>query len=98
VAGPVYKLYLATPRPNWYKLSKDEQEKILAKLRVLIEKAGGKSIVQCFSGWSNEQYAFFGLEEFPDVESVQKYSDLMAEINHPFEYFQSLSILGTKMQ
>lgn len=97
MASPIYKLYLTTPRPNWYELSTDEREKTLARLRTLIEKAGGKSIVQCFSGWSNEQYGYFGLEEFPDMESVQKHSNLMAEVNHPFEFFQSFSILGTKM-
>jgi hypothetical protein len=97
VAKPVYKLYFGTPKPNWYQLSKDEQEKILAKLRTLLEKVGGKSIIMCNSGWSNENYAYFGLEEFPDTDSVQKHSELMSELNWPFEFFDSHSILGTKI-
>jgi hypothetical protein len=97
VANPIYKLFLGTPKPNWFQLSKDEQDKMLAKLRTLLEKAGGKSVVLCNSAWSSEKWAYFGLEEFPNIEAVQKHSELMAETNWPFEFVKSFSILGTKM-
>ena len=97
MAKPIYKLFLGTPKPNWYRLSKAEQDKMLAKLSTLLEKAGGKRIVLCDSAWSSEKWAYFGLEEFPDTDAVQKYSELMAEINWPFEFVHSFSILGTKM-
>ncbi len=97
MAKPIYKLYLGKPKPSWFKLSKDEQDKLLAKLRALLEKAGGKSLLTCNCNWASEQWAYFGLEEFPDIESVQKHTELLAESNWPFELTDSFSILGTKM-
>ncbi len=98
MAKPIYKLYLGTPKPGWFKLSKNEQDAMLAKLRKLLESVGGRSIALCDSAWSSEKWAYFGLEEFPDAEAVQKHSALMAEIHWPFEFVKSFSILGTKME
>jgi hypothetical protein len=94
---PVYKLFMTTPRPSWYALPKDEQEKLLAKWEALLAQVGARRITLCNSGWSNETWAFFGLEEFPDVDAVQKHSQLQAEMNLPFQYVESFSILGTKV-
>lgn len=97
MATPVYKLFMNKPKPSWYHLSKDEQEKILAKSEALLKQVGARRLAMCNSGWSNETWAYFGLEEFPDVEAVQKHSQLQAEINLPFQFAESFSILGTKM-
>jgi hypothetical protein len=96
MANPVYKLFLLTPKPSWYKLSKDEQDKLLAKIGTLLDKVGAKSIIMCNSAWSSEKWAYFGLEEFPDVEAVQKHTQLLQEQNWPFQFAESFSILGTK--
>jgi hypothetical protein len=97
MAKPIYKLFLGKPKPSWFKLSKDEQDKLLAKLGALLGKIGGKSLLMCNCAWSSEQWAFFGLEEFPDIDAVQKHSELLAEANWPFEFGDAFSILGTKM-
>ena len=86
-----------TPKPSWFHLSKDEQDKIIAKSEALIAQAGAKRITTCNSGWSNEKWAYFSLEEFPDVEAVQKHSQLQRELNLPFQFVESFSILGTKV-
>lgn len=96
MATPIYKLFMLAAKPAWFDLSKDEQEKLLAKVEALLNQVGGKRIIVCNSGWSCEKWAHFGLEEFPDVEAVQKYSQLMAELNFPFQFLESFSILGTK--
>lgn len=98
MAKPIYKLYLGTPKPSWYRLSKSEQDTILAKLRSLLETVGARSIALCDSSWSSEKWAYFGLEEFPNTEAVQRHSTLMAELHWPFEFTVSFSILGTKME
>ena len=94
----IYKLYLGTPKPSWYQLSKEEQGKLLAKIRALLDKVGAKSILMCSSSWSNEKWAYFGLEEFPNTDAVQKHSELLAEQNWPFEFAETYSILGTKVE
>ena len=96
MATPVYKLFLGTPKPAWSGLSTSEQDTLLAKLRTLLEKVGARSIVMCNSAWSSEKWSYFGLEEFPDAEAVQKHTQLLLEHNWPFQFVESFSILGTK--
>jgi len=83
MATPVYKLFMMTPKEFWYHLSKDEQETILAQSDALLQQVGAKRIAMCNSGWSNEKWADFGLEEFPDAEAVQKHAELQQELNMP---------------
>jgi hypothetical protein len=94
----VYKLFMGSPNAAWYQLSKNEQEKLLSKVNSALEKVGGKRLAMCNSGWSSEKWAYFGIEEFPDAEAVQKHSDLLAEHNWPFQFAESFSILGTTME
>ena len=96
MATPVYKMFLITPQPSYYALSKDAQDKLLEEVNKLLEAVGGRRLVMCNSTWSNEEWAFFGVEEFPDVEAVQRHSQLLAERGWPFQFAKSFSILGTK--
>ena len=92
---PVYKLFLVKPLAAWYQLSKEEQDTLLAKDNEALKKVGGKRIVVCKSGWSSEQWPFFGVEEFPDIKAVQKYSELLDELNWS-RYSESMTLLGTE--
>ncbi len=70
----------------------------MARLRGCLDEVGAKSLVMCNSGWSNEQWPYFGVQEFPDLDAVQRHSRLQSELNWPFEFGESFSILGTKEQ
>ena len=39
---------------------------------------------------------FFGVEEFPDIEAVQKHTQMLEELGH-FRYIDSITVLGTKV-
>ena len=39
----------------------------------------------------------FGLDEFPDIEAVQKFTELLHEQDH-FRYIEGVSMLGTKWE
>ncbi len=62
-----------------------------------LEKVGGKRIVVCNSRWSTEQWPFFGIEEFPDIEAEQKHTQLLDEFNW-FRYVDAMTVLGTEWQ
>jgi hypothetical protein len=51
----------------------------------------------CNSVWASEQTQFWGVEEFPDIEAVQKLAQLQAELNW-YRYVDSKTILGTKWE
>ena len=95
---PIYKLFLARPKPEWCKLSKKEQEAYLEKLQASIGKVGGKIVIYCDSSWSNEQWPIFGIEEYPNLDAVRKHAELHAELHWPYEFLDAFSILGTKSE
>ncbi len=97
MAKPIYKLFVAKPSQASYKLSQEEQQKIFAKIEEALEKVGGKQIISCDSGWASEQWTFWGVEEYPDIEAVQKYTEMLNELNW-FQYVDSFTVLGTKFQ
>ena len=97
MAGPIYKLWLFKYTEAWHQLSEEEQNSYFAKLQKDYEKVGGKLIIACRSAWSAEQWVAFGLDEFPDIEAVQKHIELLNEHDH-FRYIESVSMLGTKWE
>ncbi len=96
VAQPIYKVFMGRPTDAWYQLSSTEQAELLAKLDEGRAKVGGKNVIMCNSSWSSDHYLYFGVEEFPDLESVQHYHAFLGEINW-FRYLESETALGTKL-
>jgi len=78
-------------------ISQEEQKSLFAKVDEAFAKAGGKRILLCDSGWASEQWSSWGVEQFPDVEAVQKYTELLNEFNW-FRYVESITLLGTEAQ
>ena len=97
MAGPIYKLFMAKPSQAGYKVAQEEQQKVFAKMEEAFAEVGGKRIILCDSGWASEQWTFWGVEEFPDIEAVQKYTELLNEL-HWFQYTDALTVLGTKQE
>jgi hypothetical protein len=94
MAEPIYKMYLGKTTEAWHVLSHEEKNKLLAKVQGVLGEAGGKQVLMCNPSWCNEQWHFFGVEEFPNIEAVQKHTKLLAELNWE-RYVESVSYLGT---
>jgi len=95
MAGPIYKLWMFRPKEAYYQLSKEERDSLANKIMEEIEKVGGKRVLTCTSTWSSERWLAFGIEEFPDIEAVQKFTGFLLERDH-FRYIESVSMLGTE--
>jgi hypothetical protein len=97
IAQPIYKLFMGRFSEAWYDLSQEEQNRLLAKLNEALEKVGGKRQILCDSSWSSDQWSFAGIEEFPNIEAVQKFTAALKELNW-FRYCESTNVLGTKLE
>jgi hypothetical protein len=97
MAGPIYKLWMANVTEAWHQLSAEEQADLLAKITDCLTQVGGKGIVGCESAWAAEQVEFWGVEEFPDIEAVQKLAQLHDKLNW-HRYMAGTTILGTAWQ
>lgn len=97
MAEPIYKFFMGRFLEAWYQLSKEEQNSLTAKLNEALEKAGGKRLILCNPNWSSDQWSFAGVEEFPNIDAVQKYMAALNELNW-FRYCESTNVLGTKWE
>ena len=94
MAGPIYKLWMFRPKEAWYQLSKEERDSLANKVMEDIEKFG-KSVLICTPTWSTERWYLFGVDEYPDIEAVQKFTEILIERDH-FRYIEVVSMLGTE--
>ena len=94
MAKPIYKMFMGRFTEAWYQLSAEEQRSLLQKIDAAQKAAGGKGIIECDSSWASERWTAFGVEEFPDIEAVQKHSTLLNELQW-YRYFETITTLGT---
>ena len=96
MAQPIYKVFMGKYTEAWYQRSKEEQDDIFAKNMAAFERLGGKWVLVCDSLWASDQWHFWGVAEFPDLESIQKYTEVMVELKW-FRYLDGISVLGTAL-
>jgi hypothetical protein len=97
MSEPIYKFFTGRFLPDWYQLSQEEQKSLLAKLNEALEKLGAKRTILCNAYWSTDQWLWAGVEEFPNIEAVQKYMAALQELSWE-RYAEGSSVLGTKME
>jgi hypothetical protein len=97
MSQPVYKLFYGRRTQAGYQLSSEEEQKLFARLQEALAKVGGKSIVLCDSNWASEQWTFWGVEQYPDLEALQAHTKLLDEFKW-FQYIESRTLLGTEAQ
>lgn len=93
----IYKLFLGKTTEAWHQLSEPQQKELLASVNAALEMAGGKRLIQCDPTWSTEQWHFWGVEEFPNIETVMKHTRLLADLKWE-RYVETMTVLGTKME
>lgn len=95
MAQPIYKVFMLNYKEPWYKLSQEEQDKLMAKNGEFLKGLGVELIIICTSVWSSEEYLGWGVEKYPNIEAVQKQAENLVKLNW-FEYIDSKSYLGTE--
>ena len=93
----VYQLFMMKRTEAWYQLSQEEQDGLNAKMSESLKELGVKPVVLCDSSWSSEQWPFFGVLEFPDIEAVQKHRADMNKLGWS-RYVDSITVLGSEWQ
>ena len=97
MAKPIYKFFMGRFLDAWYQLSEDERNSRIARLNESLEKVGGRRPIICDTSWSSDQWSIAGVEEFPNIEAVRKFTAALQELNW-FRYCESTNVLGTKLE
>ena len=97
MSEPIYSIYIVHSfREAYYQLSAEGKGQFWAKVDETGKTAGSTSHLVCRSQWSNERYVAWGLEEFPDLASIQL-SVQTHEDNEHYRYLEAETCLGSKI-
>ena len=96
MAQPIYKLWQARFTEAWHQLPEEQQQRLMRQVAEALEAVGGKELMICSAAWSSEQWPFFGLEQLPDMDAVQRHADLLSDL-HWGRYIESRTTLGTEL-
>ena len=96
MAQAIHHLYLVKPTEAWHQLTREEQDNLFAKAAEALAQVGGKALVLCNSRWASEQWPFWEVEQYPNIEAVQKHEELLGAFNW-YRYMESMTLLGTEV-
>jgi hypothetical protein len=95
MAQPIYKVYFMKYKGAWYKLTPEEQNKLMAQNLESLKQVGAEMLIFCASVWASEEWLGWGVEKYPDIEALQKHANNQFGLNW-FEYIDSKTTLGTE--
>jgi hypothetical protein len=96
MAQPIYKVWFMKYKEPWYKLTPEEQNKLMAKNQESTQQLGIELIIMCACVWSSEEWLLWGVEKYPHVEAVQQHANNLYNANW-FEFIESKTYLGTEL-
>ena len=95
MTGPIYRLYVIKAKESVYRLSQEERDELFAKVAEVLPQVGGKEVLHCRSAWAAGDTVGWGVEEFPDIEAIQRLEQCRHDLNW-YRYVDSWTLLGTK--
>ena len=93
---PIIRLMFARIKEAFYKLSEEEKKEFMLKDRKNLEELGCKVLMMIDCRWSNEEWNFIGVEEWPTLEVLEKRAKFEYEELEKYKYIESKTYLGTR--
>ena len=92
---PIYKFWRMRPTEAWYQLSQEEKDSLMGKLSAVFDEVDAEDLVQCTSLWASEEWMYFGIHKYPDLEALQKHYKSLQELNWT-RYMESETMIGSE--
>jgi hypothetical protein len=94
---PIIRLYFARIKEAFYNLSEEEKYEFIRKDRENFDELGMKLMMMIDCRWSNEEWDFVGIEEWPTIEALEKRGKFEKEELEGFRYVESKTYLGSRV-
>ena len=75
----IIRVMLAKIKDAFFELSEEEQQEFMRKDREKMEELGYKLHFMLDCSWSNDEWQFIGIEEWPSMEAVEEISKFHEE-------------------
>ena len=92
---PVTRLFFAKMKKAFLDLPEEEKVEFMSKDRSNLDELGMKAISMIDSSWSNEEWDYIGVEEWPSMEAIKKREKFENEELEISRYVESKTYLGT---
>jgi len=92
---PVIRLYFAKMKEAFGRLSDEEKMAFMKRDRQNLDKLGMKAVAMIDCSWSNDEWDYVGVEQWPSMAAVQDRERFENEELEVFKYVVSKTLLGT---
>ena len=91
----IIRIMFAKIKPAYFELSEEEQREFTRKDRERMEELGYKLHFMLDCSWSNEEWQFIGIEEWPSMEAIEKIEKFHEEELEASKYAEYKTYLCT---
>jgi hypothetical protein len=92
---PIIRLYFAKMKGAFGALSDQEKMAFMQKDRENLDNLGMKAVTMIDCSWSNEEWDYIGVEEWPSMEAIEQRKIFEEQELDVSRYVESKTILGT---
>jgi hypothetical protein len=93
--GRIIRVMFVKIKPAYYELSEEEQQQFMRSDREKMEKLGYKLRFMLDCSWSDKEWQFIGIEEWPSMEAVKEIEKFHEEELGASRYAEYRTYLGT---
>jgi hypothetical protein len=91
----IIRLMFVKIKPAYFELSEEEQQEFMRRDRERMEALGYKLRFMLDCSWSNKEWQFIGIEEWPSMEAIQQIERFHEEELESSKYAEYKTFLGT---
>ena len=92
---PIARLFFAKMKDAFIDMSEEEKMAFMSKDRKNIDELGMKAVMMIDCSWSNDEWDYIGVEQWPTEEALKKREQFEKEELEVFKYVESKTYLGT---
>ena len=92
---PIIRLFFAKMKDAFIDLPEEEKMAFMRKDRENLDKLGMKAVSMIDCHWSNEEWDYIGVEQWPSMEAIEIRERFEKEELEIFKYVDSKTYLGT---
>jgi len=92
---PIIRLFFAKIKEEFTKLSEEEKMAFMSKDRENLDALGMKAVSMIDCSWSNEEWDYIGVEQWPNKEAIVKREIFESKELELSKYVESKTYLGT---
>ncbi|MGD8641394.1 MAG: hypothetical protein PVG89_12255 [Gammaproteobacteria bacterium] len=92
---PIIRLFFAKMKDAFLDLPDEEKVAFMRKDRDNLDELGMKAVTMINCSWSNKEWDYIGVEQWPSMEAIEKREKFENEELNISNYVESKTLLGT---